>query len=56
VATWGFAVFTPIPQVKFGICVCVTVADQYPEPTVIVGVETPVEGRNLSFVVSPYTT
>jgi hypothetical protein len=28
VVTRGFGVFTPIAQVKFGICECVTLADQ----------------------------
>ena len=52
VVTSGLAVLTPMPQEKLWICVCVTVADQKPAPVTIVGEFTPVDGLNLSFVVS----
>src|SRR5471032_3262744 len=41
-----------MPQLKLAICVCVIVADQKPAPVTIVGVFTPVDGLNLSLVVS----
>ena len=52
VVTIGLAVLTPMPQENEAICVCVMVADQKPAPGTIVGLLTPVDGLNLSFVVS----
>src|SRR4051812_4976272 len=55
VVTIGLAVLTPMPQEKLAICVCVMVADQKPAPGVMIGSFTPVDGLNLSLVVSYVT-